>query len=195
VRLFGRDKARLKEEGEAWGRVMGLRAKVGGWWNQFPYVDHTIGAQDHLTQRRLADENRLLMNPTRSQLWHWKPEGGAVAVRISEVPERHCQQWDLPFPFYQTDFFLNQAEARWQAALLEWGCLPGHTVGIAQIAQLHHCYDPAVPPDKQPRPGAAVFAVVENTTRDFTVVFNDFNGFATDRPYGEHTYDLGALLA
>jgi hypothetical protein len=52
-----------------------------------------------------------------------------------------------------------------------------------------------VPVDKQPRPGSAVLAVVENTTKDFTVIFNDYNGFATDRPYGDHIYDLGALLA
>jgi|SRR6516164_5943168 hypothetical protein len=103
--------------------------------------------------------------------------------------------WDLPFPFDQTDFSLNQGEARWQAALLEWGSLVNHKIAIAQIAQLHHRFDPAVPIDKQAKPGSAVFAVVENTTKDCTVIFSDFNGFATDQPYGEHTWDLVALLA
>ena len=195
MRLFGRDKAKLKAEGEAWGCVMGLRAKVGGWWNQFPYADHTIGAQDHLIQRRLADENRLLMNPTRAQLWHWKPEGGAVAVRSTEVPEQHCREYDLPTPYFQVDWFLNQAAGRWEPHLLDWGCLVGHKIGLAQISQIAHRYDPDIPPDKQPKPGSAIFAVVEKTTRDFTVVFNDYNGFATDKAYGQHDCDLVALLA
>ena len=106
-----------------------------------------------------------------------------------------CETLDLPWPFYQCDWYLNQATSRWEPHLLHWGCLAGHTVGIAQIAAISHRYDPTVPVDKQPRPGSAVLAVVENTTKDFTVIFNDYNGFATDRPYGDHIYDLGALLA
>ena len=195
MRLFGRDKAKLKAEGEAWGCVMGLRAKVGGWWNQFPYADHTLGAQDHLIQRRLADENRLLMAPARAELWRWKPEGGPVAVRISEVPEGHCREYDLPMPYFQVDWFLNQAAGRWEPHLLDWGCLVGHKIGLAQISQIAHRYDPDIAPEAQPRPGSAVFAVVEKTTRDFTVVFNDYNGFATDKAYGQHDCDLVALLA
>ena len=195
MRLFSADKAQLQIEAQAWNNAMALRAKRG-WWNEPPFSDFTSGSQDWLSQRMYADTNRLMMAPARVELWHWRPEGGAVAVRISELPESHCIEYDLPCPgYYQVDFFLNQAAGRWEPHVLAWNCLAGHRVGIAQLSAVAHRYDPTRAPDAQPKPGSAVFAVVDKTTKDFTVVFNDFNGFSVDRPYGQHDCDLIALLA
>jgi hypothetical protein len=94
---------------------------------------------DHLSQRRLNDENRLLMNPTRAELPRWKPADGAIAVRISEIPESHCRTWDLPWPgYYQVDFFLDQTAGCWRVALLEWGALVNHKIGLAEISAISH---------------------------------------------------------
>ena len=87
MRLFSADKAQLKAEAEAWNNAMTLRSKAG-WWNEQPFADFTSGSQDWLSQRMYADTNRLMMAPERVELWHWRPEGGAVAVRISEHPNK-----------------------------------------------------------------------------------------------------------
>ena len=56
-------------------------------------------------------------------------------------------------------------------------------------------FDPDLPFDRQPRPGSAQFGIVTGKTKDFTVIFNDFNGFSIDRDYGPRSHDLCALLA